>query len=81
MTTLQLNAEVHRALDQISDDETLMTKVLNYIKKLTEKKEDPTLMSKEEFFHRIDEAKKGKTYSMLPDEDLSAFLERNGYDI
>ena len=47
MTAVQLNAEVLRAIDGISDDEALMTKVLKYIKKLTAKKEDPTLMTKE----------------------------------
>ena len=58
MTALQLNAEVLRAIDGISDDEALMTKVLKYIKKLTAKKEDPTLMTKEEFFAKIEEAER-----------------------
>ena len=42
--------------------------------------EDDTLMSKEDFFAKIDrslqEVKEGKVYSMLPDESLSAFLKR-----
>jgi antitoxin (DNA-binding transcriptional repressor) of toxin-antitoxin stability system len=41
---------------------------------------DDTLMSKEDFFAKIDrslqEAKEGKVYSMLPGESLSAFLIR-----
>ncbi len=57
MTTLQLNAELFRAMGEIADDETLMTKLLKYVKRLAAKKEDPTLMTKEEFFRRVDEAK------------------------
>lgn len=85
MTAVQLNAEVLRAINDISDDETLMNKVLKYIKKLTAKKEDPTLMTKEEFFAKIERAEQqianGEGMRMLPDEDLTTFLRRNGYDI
>ena len=83
MTTLQLNAEFYRAMGEIADDETLMAKALKYIKKLaaSQKKEDPTLMTEEEFFQRVDEAKKGPTYHMEPDEDLTTFLRRLGNDV
>jgi len=81
MASLQLNAEVLRAIDEISDDETLMNKVLKYVKRLAAKGNDSTLMTKEEFFAHIDEAKKGKTYSMMPDENLTEFLKRNGYEV
>ena len=81
MTALQLNAELFRAMGVIADDETLMKKVLNYVKRLAAKKEDPTLMTKEEFFRRVDEAKKGPTYRMLPNEDLTTFLSRIGNDV
>ena len=85
MTAVQLNAEVLRAINDISDDETLMNKVLKYIKKLTAKKEDPTLMTKEEFFAKIERAEQqianGEGMRMLPGEDLTTFLRRNGYDI
>ncbi|MBQ9170987.1 MAG: hypothetical protein IJ148_09285 [Bacteroidaceae bacterium] len=57
MTALQLNAELFRAMGKIADDETLMTKVLKYVKRLAAKKEDPTLMTKEEFFARVDKSK------------------------
>lgn len=81
MTALQLNAEFFRTMGKIADDETLMKKVLNYVKRLAAKKEDPTLMTKEEFFRRVDEAKKGPTYRMLPNEDLTTFLSRIGNDV
>ena len=82
MTALELNAELYRAMGEIADDQTLLVKVVKYVKKLAaQKKNDPTLMTKEEFFRRVDEAKKGPTYSMLPDEDLTTFLKRLGHDI
>lgn len=57
MTALQLNAELYRAMGKIADDETLMAKVLKYVKRLAAKKEDPTLMTKEEFFRRVDKSR------------------------
>ena len=85
MTTLQLNAELYRAMGEIADDEALMTKVLKYVKKLAAKKNDPTLMTKEEFFAKLERAEqqiaKGEGMAMLPDEDLTAFLKRNDYGI
>ena len=81
MTAIQLNAELYRAMGVIADDETLMAKVLKYVKRLAAKKEDPTLMTKEEFFARVDEAKKGPTYRMQPNENLTTFLKRIGNDL
>ena len=83
MTALQLNAELYRAMGVIADDETLMKKVLKYIKRLAAKKEDPTLMTKEEFFANIDRAEqqyaRGEYTEMLPGETLSDMLKRCGY--
>ena len=82
MTALQLNAELLRELSVIVEDETLLTKALKYIKKLTAKKDDPTLMSKEEFYRNLDEAERdianGKGIEMLPDETLDDLLKRVG---
>ncbi len=44
-------------------------------------REDPTLMTKEEFFARVDKAKEGSSYEMLPGENLTDFLTRQGYEI
>ena len=44
-------------------------------------KDDPTYMGKEEFYARIDEAAKGPSACMLPGEDLTMFLRRQGYDL
>ena len=85
MTTFQLNAELYRAMGEIADDETLMTKVLKYVRKLAAQKNDPTLMTKEEFFAKLERAEQqianGEGMAMLPNEDLTAFLKRNGYGI
>jgi uncharacterized short protein YbdD (DUF466 family) len=82
MTTLQLNAELYRAMGEIADDEALMTKVLKYVKKLAAKKNDPTLMTEEEFFAKLErgeeEYRQGKCHSMLPGETLDDFLKRVG---
>ena len=81
MTGVQLanlNAEIQRNLDTLSEDETMLNRVAKYLRKLVKEKEDPTLMSKEEFFARIDEAKreieegKGITFDNL--EDMNAWL-------
>ena len=86
MTTLELNAELYRAMGLIADDETLMAKVVKYVKKLAaQKMADPTLMTKEEFFAKLErgeeEYRQGKCDSLLPDEDLTTYLRRRGYDI
>ena len=81
MTAMELNAQIWRDIAEIADDESLMRQLAKYLKKLTSKKNDPTLMTKEEFFARVDEAKKGPSYKMLPDEDLTSFLRRLGHEI
>lgn len=82
MTAIQLNAELYKAMSVIAQDESLMTKVLKYVKKLAAQKEDPTLMTKEDFFKKLEkgeeEYRKGKCYKMLPNEDLDDFLDRVG---
>ena len=58
----------------------MMEKVAKYVRKLAkELTDDPTRMTKEEFFARIDEAEKGPTYRMLPNETLDEMLSRLGY--
>ena len=77
-----MNAELFRELSVIAEDETLMQKLLKYVKKLTAKKADPTLMTKEEFFARVDKAREeirnGQGYAMLPGESFHDFRARIG---
>ena len=81
MTALQMNTELFRSMSVIAEDESLMEKLLKYAKKLAAKKEDPTLMTKAEFYARLDEAERdiaeGRGVEMLPNETLDDFLRRN----
>ena len=80
MTALQLNAELYRNLGIIAEDETMFAKVVKYVRNLAKKiQEDPACMSKEEYFRRLDEAEKGPTYRMLPNETMDEMLSRLGY--
>ena len=83
MTTIQLKSELYRAVDNIADDEELLKKVLDYVKKLATKKDDPTLMTKEEFYQQVAEAEaqyeRGESTSQLPGESVSDMLKRCGY--
>ena len=80
MTALQLNADIYRNLAILSQDESMLEKAAKSLRRLVNKMtEDPTCMTKEEFFARIDEAEKGPRYRMLPDETLDEMLTRLGY--
>lgn len=71
--------EFERNVDILADSESMMKRVDKYLNKLVmEKKSDPTEMTKEEFLQRIDDARKGKTYRMKPEESLDEFLDRVG---
>lgn len=60
--------------------EVLITRGKREAFKLVKVTEDDTLMSKEAFFARIERAiadiKDGRTYQMLPEENLDDFLNR-----
>jgi len=81
MTAVQiasLNAEIQQNIKALSEDETMLNRVAKYLRKLMKEKEDPTLMSKEEFFAKIDEAERqiaeGKCYTFTNLEDMNAWL-------
>ena len=63
----------------IAEDEGLFRQALKYLKKLASKKLDETLMTKEEFW--VGKAKRGKAVAMQPNENLTEFLRRQGYDL
>ena len=82
MTALQqgiLNAEILRNLGTLADNEDMLTRVARYLRKLvSELQDDPTLMSREEFFARVDEAEseiaegKGKSFASV--EELDQYI-------
>ena len=80
MTTAQLNAEIMQNLSVLADSEDMMTRVAKYLRKLVkEKKADPTLMSKEEFFAKLDKAEedyqKGNYTTLQPGESVTDMLK------
>ena len=79
---MQLNAELYRAMGQIADDEVLLEKVLKYVKRLAARRNDDSLMSREEFMAKLDKGeedyRQGNCYEMLPGENLDDFLQRVG---
>mgnify|MGYP006916074543 CR=1 FL=1 len=83
MTTVQLNAQIWRDMGILADSEPMMKRVAKYLRKLVAEKEaDPTLLTEEEFFARVDEARdqirRGEGIEMLPNESLDEFLKRVG---
>ena len=83
MTSLQLNAEIYEALSIIAQDESLLKKAARSLKRLASQKKDETLMSREEFFATVDNAREqirvGHCKKMLQHESMDDFLARNGY--
>ena len=77
MTSAQLNAmntELWQSIGAIADCEPLMKRLTRYAKKLVKEKEDPTLMTKEEFFAKLDRAEKqtGRSFSSV--EELDKYI-------
>ncbi len=88
MTATQYNTmskELWQNIGAIAGNEDLMRRLARYAKKLAKEQNDPTLMTKEEYFAMLDEAEqqlaRGEGMAMLPGEDLTTFLKRNGYEI
>lgn len=78
-----MNAEILRNMSIIAEDEHLLRRAAKYLRRLVaEKQTDPTELTKEDFFARIDEAReqirRGEGVEMLPGESLDDFLKRVG---
>lgn len=78
MTAIQLRAELFREMNPLLDSEAALKKLIKYVQKLAAKKEDPTLMTKEELTERIEEAEReyreGKTLSFASAEELDRYI-------
>lgn len=85
MTSGELNAQILRDMAEIADSEALMKQLAKYLKKLVAKKNDPTLMTKDEFFAMIEQGERayelGECGEMLANEDMTTYLRRRGYDL
>lgn len=74
---ITMNTELWQSIGQIADDDVLMRRLTRYAKKLAKEK-DPTLMTQEEFFARVDAAKNGPTYELQEGETIEDLIKRVG---
>lgn len=79
MTAIQMNAELLRNMSIIAEDDNLLKRAAKYMRKLVAEKEaDPTLLSKEEFFARVEKARKqaeqGQVHRIETKDELNQFL-------
>ena len=88
MTAVQLNAmntQLWQNIGAIADDESLMKRLSRYVARLVKAKDDPTLMTKEEFYAKIEKGEEdyeqGRCTRLLPGESVTDMLRRSGYDV
>lgn len=79
MTALQLNADIYRSLGIISEDENVLRKAAKYLARLAKQMtDDPTCMTKEEYFAMLDrseeQAKRGEVYRFDDKEKMLNWL-------
>ena len=79
MTAIEMNAELLRNMSIIAEDENLLKRAAKYLRKLVaEKQADPTELTREEFFARVDKAEKeiaeGKGITFTNKVDMNAWL-------
>ena len=78
MTAVQLNAmntELWQSIGAIADSEPLMKRLTRYAKKLVKEREaDPTLMTEEEFFAKLERAEKQPGKSFASVEELDKYI-------
>lgn len=81
-----LTAQAYRDMGVVVEDENALRRVAKYLRRMVKAlTSDPTLMTKEEFFEKLEEGERayanGECHEMLPGEDLSGYLKRMGYDL
>lgn len=79
MTAIELNAQIWRDMGALADSEPMMKRVAKYLRKLVaEKQADPTEMTREEFYRRMEKAEKeiaeGKGITFTNRDDMNAWL-------
>ena len=76
MTALQLNADIYQNLAILSQDESMLEKAAKYVRKLAKQlTDDPTCMSKEEYFAMLDRSEQGPTvYTSKSVEELDKYI-------
>ncbi len=78
MSTLELgalNVEILRNLGVVAEDEGALKRVAKYLRRVVkEMTADPTEMTREEFYHMIDEAKQGPSKRFDSVEELDKYI-------
>ena len=75
MTALQLNADIYRNMAIIAKDESMLNKAAKYIRRLAKQlTDDPTCMTKEEYFAMLDRSEKGPSRSFENVSDLDRYI-------
>ena len=76
MTTLQLNADIYQNLALLSEHESMLNKAAKYIRRLVKQvTDDPTCMTKEEYFAMLDRAEQGPTRTFASVEELDRYIQ------
>ena len=76
MTALQLNADIYRNLAVLSEDESMLRKAAKYLDRLAKQmKDDPTFMSKEEYFAMLDRSAQGPSRSFANVKELDRYIQ------
>lgn len=75
MTAIELNAQIWRDMGILADSDSMMKRVAKYLRKLVaEKQADPTEMTREEFFAKIDRAERQPGTSFSSVEELDKYI-------
>lgn len=75
MTAIQMNAEILRNMSIIAEDEKLLKRAAKYLRKLAaEKQGDSSEFTREEFFARIEEARKQPGRQFANVEELDQYI-------
>ncbi len=88
MTAVQINSmntRLWQDIGAIADNEALMKKLSKYVARLVKAKNDPTAMTREEFYAKIEKGeedyRQGRCTRLLPGESVTDMLRRSGYDV
>ena len=81
MTALELNAELYRAMGEIADDETLLVKVLNFVKGLAPTKKGKDEEPKSDWANRFSGAWKDSRSAEEIIQDIRESRTDNGREV
>ena len=80
-----MNTRLWQDIGAIADNEALMKKLSKYVARLVKAKNDPTVMTREEFYAKIEKGeedyRQGRCTRLLPGESVTDMLRRSGYDV